>query len=225
MKVIIFDSSTVINLALNNLLWILEPLRIQYGGDFYITESVKKEVIDTPFKIKRFKLESMQIMNEITKGNIKISKENLSAEMEELKFLANELLIVKNQHMKIIDEGEISALVLAKKINADALAIDERTTKILIESPETLVKFFGEKLHTEVNIDTSKLKILKQKYSGVKVLRSTELGVIAYEMGILNNYMPQGNKKEILDAVLWGMRLKGCAISEKEMQEILNLEK
>ena len=225
MKSLVFDSSTVINLALNNLLWILEPLKKKFNGEFYITPEVKKEVIDTPFQMKRFKLESLQISNEINKGNLKIYTENLSSEINELQIIANELLTVKKQPLKLIDIGEMSALVLARKINADALVIDERTTKLLVESPETLANIFKEKLHQEVTIDISKLKILKQKYSQIKVIRSTELGVVAYEMGILNNYMPQGNKKDILDAVLWGFRMKGCAISEKEMQEIMNLEK
>lgn len=225
MKALVFDSSTVINLALNNLLWILEPLKKKFGGEFYITPDVKKEVIDTPFQMKRFKLESMQISNEINKGNLKIYTENITEEINEFKIIANELLTVKKQPLKLVDIGEISSLVVARKINAEALVVDERTTKLLIESPETLANIFKEKLHEEVTIDLSKLKVLKQKYSQIKVIRSTELGVVAYEMGILNNYLPQGNKKEILDAVLWGLRLKGCAISEKEMQEIMSLEK
>ena len=91
MKAIIFDSSTIINLAMNNLLWVLKPLKDIYKGEFYITNNIKKEIIDRPFNIKRFKLESIQIKNEIKKGIIKIYPEDLSKETQELSNVANKI--------------------------------------------------------------------------------------------------------------------------------------
>lgn len=52
MKALIFDSSSIITLALNDLLYILEPLKAKFKGEFYITEDVKREVIDRPFREK-----------------------------------------------------------------------------------------------------------------------------------------------------------------------------
>jgi len=231
MRYLVLDSSTIINLALNNLLWILEPLRRQYGGEFYITPEVKKEIVDVPLTIKRFKLEAMQILDEITKGNIKIyDKEDLSAETEELSRIANQIFIGKKNYMKVIDEGELSAIVLARKIQADALIIDERTTRLLIESPNMLTLLFRKKLHTNIQVEQKNLKAFAQKAGALPILRSVELGVAAYEMGILDKYIPQEKRakkelqKELLDGLLWGMKLKGCAVSEKEMEEILKEE-
>src|SRR3989338_2066830 len=121
MKAIIFDSSTIINLALNNLLWILQPLKEKYKGEFYITESIKKEIIDRPFQIKRFKLESIQISNEIQKGTLKVYEQDFFQETKELSEIANKIFYGKKNTLQIIDEGELSALVLGKKINAEAL--------------------------------------------------------------------------------------------------------
>ena len=45
-KALIFDSSTIITLALNNMINILEPLKKSFNGEFLITPYVKKEIID-----------------------------------------------------------------------------------------------------------------------------------------------------------------------------------
>lgn len=228
MRAIILDSSTIISLALNNLLWILEPLKNRYQGEFYITESIKKEIIDRPFQIKRFKLESIQISNELNKGTLKVYKEqDLTKEIQELNDIVNQIFIGKKNFLKIIDEGELTALVLTKKINAQALVIDERTTRLLIESPASLNKLFKRKFNEDVKVDQKKLKQFKQLIGNIPIIRSVELSIAAYELGILDNYLPQKNqqtKRDLLDALLWSMRFKGCAISEKEMQEILREE-
>jgi predicted nucleic acid-binding protein len=225
MKSIVFDSGTIINLALNNMLWILGPLKKRYKGEFYITPQIKKEIIDVPFQIKRFKLESLQIQNEINKGVLTVYEEDLTNEIDNLTFLANELISAKGTSLKLIDAGEISGLVLTKKINAEAFFVDERTTRLLVESPETLAKIFREKLHTKIKLNSDNLKIIKQTFSNIPILRSTELGIAAYEMGILKDYALGGKNKEVLDAVLWGFKLHGCSISENEINEALQLEK
>ncbi len=227
MKSIIFDSSTIISLAMNNLLWILQPLKEIYKGEFFITESIKKEIIDRPFHIKRFKLESIQISNEIERGVIKIYSGDLSIETKELSEIANKIFYGKNNPLQIIDEGELSALVLGKKINAEALIVDERTTRLLVESPKTLQLIFKGKFKEEIRMDNQKLKEFREKVGNIKILRSVELGVIAYEKGIFNSYLQDTDKqtrKDLLDALLWSMRFKGCSISETEMQEIIEEE-
>lgn len=227
MKAIIFDSSTIINLALNNLLWVLEPMKQHYGGEFYITESIKKEIIDTPFHIKRFKLEAIQINNVLSRGTLKVyTEQDLTTETKNLSEIANKIFFNKN-FLKIIDEGELSALVLAKKIQAEALAIDERTTRLLIESPITLNDIFKSRFKAEIRIQQNNLKAFKNIVGELPIIRSVEMGMIAYELGILDEYLPKKDpqtKKDLLDALLWSMRIKGCAVSEKEMQEILQQE-
>ncbi|HIH15481.1 MAG: hypothetical protein QT08_C0013G0038 [archaeon GW2011_AR17] len=229
MKAIIFDSSTIINLALNNLLWILQPLKEKYKGEFYITESIKKEIIDRPFQIKRFKLEAIQISKEIEKGVLKVYQEqDLGREIEELNMIANRIFIgKKNNYLKIIDEGELTALVLAKKIHAEALVIDERTTRLLIEAPNDLNNIFKSKFKENIKMDQKNLKLFKENIGALPIIRSVEIGVAAYELGILDSYLLKWDKqarKDLLDALLWSMRFKGCAVSEKEMQEILQEE-
>ena len=41
--------------------------------------------------------------------------------------------------------------------------------------------------------------------------------LIAYEKGFFDSL---GDKKQVLDGLLWGLRLRGCAISGREIDEI-----
>jgi len=223
MKALIFDSSTIITLALNNLLWILKPLKEKYKGEFYITQEIKEEIIDVPIKIKKFKLEAIQIQEIIDQGIFKIYPEHIQEKEQKLKNLANQIFFVKGQFMPIIDRGELSALVLAKEINADGVLIDERTTRLIIENPELLANIFRHKLHTKIKINEKNLQQFSEDYSNLKVFRSTELNLIAYELGILDKYTKSKtiDKKEMIEGIIWGMRFKGCSISDDEISEIL----
>ena len=50
--------------------------------------------------------------------------------------------------------------------------------------------------------------------------------VVEFEKGLLNEYENKySNKKEILDGILWGLRLRGCAISTEEISEFIKIER
>ena len=60
-KILVFDSSTIISLSLNSLLYILERLHEKHNIRFIITEEVKYEIVEKPLQIKRFELEALMI--------------------------------------------------------------------------------------------------------------------------------------------------------------------
>src|SRR3989344_4053400 len=72
MKSLVFDAGPIISLATNNLLQILPPLKERFNGSFYITKSVKKELVDRPFEIKKFKFEAIQVEKLIEEGVLEI---------------------------------------------------------------------------------------------------------------------------------------------------------
>ena len=74
MKSIVFDTSTIISIATNNLLWVLKLLKNKFGGEFFITSSVKNELIDRPLKSKKYKLEAIMISDILQKKIIKYFK-------------------------------------------------------------------------------------------------------------------------------------------------------
>ncbi|HLC22244.1 MAG TPA: hypothetical protein VJJ79_00535 [Candidatus Nanoarchaeia archaeon] len=227
MKAIVFDSSTIISIAMNNLLWTLGPLRKQFKGEFYIPLSVKEEVIDAALRTKRFKLEGLQIQNEIVEGNLTLYTEDLIKEIHEIESIANSTFACNGNDIHIIDKGEIAALALCQKIGAEVLFIDERTTRLLIEAPNMLASILHNKMHKQVHINKENLSFIHKRMKGIHILRSVEFGVAAYELGLLDKYMPQKTqetKRQLLDAVLWGMKLRGCAVSDFEIQQIMEKE-
>tara|TARA_Y100000310_G_C20666913_1_gene808082 strand:+ start:570 stop:1229 length:660 start_codon:yes stop_codon:yes gene_type:complete len=219
MRSLVFDASTIISLAMNNLLWLLKPLRKQFQGEFYISESVKKEIIDRPLKSKRFKLEALQVRNVFEAGDLKV---NSDFSMDEIGNLVNTMFKARKRAIKIMHDGEIGALVLARNVKSAALVVDERTTRMLIENPESLAGVLAKKMHTKVTVDFRKLDKFKEWLGDLKVLRSIELGIVAYELGLLDKY---GDKKNALDALLWAVKLRGCSVSNYEIDEVLKLVK
>ena len=75
-------------------------------------------------------------------------------------------------------------------------------------------------------MDTGRLEEFRTLTRHVELIRSAELVTIAYEKGLLDKFLvkvPQA-RKELLESVLWGVKLNGCAISEQEINEIVQME-
>lgn len=231
MRCLVFDTSAIISIATNNLLHILGPLKKAYGGEFCVPSVVKAEVIDRPLTSKKFKLEAMQIISEVIDGNLALRDEP-PEEVERVVNLANSIFMAYNNYIQIVHRGEAAVLVHAKQNNADAVIIDERTTRLLIESPMTVARILGSKMHTKITINRKNLREFQDYTRGMTVLRSTEIGIMAYDLGLLNDYMrpetrrisPIMPKRDLLDGLLWGLKLRGCSISPEEISEIMRLK-
>ncbi|MBI3027621.1 hypothetical protein HYY70_05915 [Candidatus Woesearchaeota archaeon] len=228
MKSLIFDAGPIISLATNNLLWILEPLRKDFRGNFYITEPVKRELVDKPLETKKFKFEAIQVEKLIEEGILEVAG-NGFVDKNALKFLdmANEIFkAYGDYYMKIVHFAEMSVIAAALELNADAIVIDEKTTRLLIENPKIIVEILRKTLHTPISINESNLKEFNSIVNGIKAIRSVELVTIAYEHGMLDRYVTQipDSRKNLLESVLWGVKLNGCAVSKEEIEQILETE-
>ena len=228
MKTLFFDTGPLISITMNHILWVLQPLKKQFNGNFFITESVKKELIDKPLKTKRFKLEAIQSLQQINSKVIEVKSVNgIYEKTKELLTFANKCFKCDGNYLTIVQYGEIETLAAVLLLNADAMVIDEKTTRLLIEDPEKLEKNLSHRMHRQITIDDQYLTLFSKAVKGVKLIRSTELVTVAFDLGLLDNYSPNipNAKKELLDALLWGLKLEGCAISEKEIRLISKLEK
>ena len=227
MKSIIFDAGPVISLASNNLLFILPPLKKKFNGKFYLTKSVKKELVDRPFEIKKFKFEAIQVEKLIEDGVLEII-DNDFIRNESLKLLAtaNSTFKAFNNYIQIVHFAEMSALIAAMSINADAVALDEKTTRLLIENPGILLKILRKTLHAFISVNEQNLKDFKNRTKNIKTIRSIELVAVAYEHGILDDYITKlpDAKKNLLESVLWGVKLNGCAVSREEIEQIIRTD-
>ena len=221
MKILIFDSSTLISFAMNGLYEELEKLKKIFPGKFIITEDIKKEVIDRPLSIKRFELEALQIKklldNKILEmpEAIDIKNNELISETRKVMDFANNCFKTNNKTIHLIDYGEASCLALARLLNQrkieNAVVVDERTARMLGEKPQNLLKLMSEKLHTKVMPNSGNYNFFK----GLRFIRSSELIYVAYKKGLID--LKNG---QVLDALLWAMKFKGCAISGDEIKEI-----
>ena len=225
MKAIVFDSGPIISLAMNNLLWILDPLKKSFGGEFYIPKGVKQEIVDKPLQGKKYKFEALQVLSLIKSGVLTIiDNDRINKESDYLLHLGNSCFNANENNIKIMHYGEIQVLAAANYLNADAIVIDERTTRLIIEKPKLLNTILQKKLHTNVSLNENNLNQFRE-HSNIKVIRSVELVSIAYKLGLLDKFLPsmKNQKKILLDAALWGVKLNGCSVSREEINQLLRI--
>ena len=188
-----------------------------------ITKDVKWEVIDKPMKIKRFKLEALGVEKLLKEkvlemsSSLKIDDNLISKKTEEIKSVANNLFEAKGKYLHLIDLGEASCLALSKILDEkgiqNVVAVDERTLRMLGEKPENVRELLERKLHTKVVLKKENFGIFK----GFKFIRSAELIYVAYKKKLFD--LENG----ILEALLYAVKSKGCAISGEEIKEIMRI--
>ncbi len=227
MKALVFDTGPIINLALNNMLWLAPSLKNIYSGDFYITQSVYREAIERPLTSKKYKFEALQILKLKEEGVLKVYKNpKLGRETTSYHTLANRIFKVKGNYVKNFHFADIESLVLGKTLQADAVVIDEFYTRMLMENPEYLKERMEKKLHEPVTVVTENLKLFKQKIGKLKIIRSFELVALAYEKGLFDRYVLEisNPKKTLLEGILWAIKLNGCSVTEQEINELIEIE-
>lgn len=190
--------------------------------------SVKGELIDRPMKSKKFKLEALVIQDYLFEGVFKlVDNKEVQDKSNYLLRLANNIFWSRDKPIKIIQKAEMEALAIVINNKSDALVVDERTLRLLVESPKNLAKLLSRRLHTKIKINEKTLNEFRKKIGNINILRSTELAVVAYDLGILDRFITANNKvhKEfkstLLEGALWGLKLRGCAISSDEIKEIM----
>ncbi len=226
-KTLIFDSGPVINFALNNLLWLFEPLKKKFKGKFYVTPKVKEELIKNPLQTKKFKFEALQILQLFDKKILEDYNKQNSDTQQKLFNLFNSIYVANGENLEVVHSAEVEAISTAIILGADAVVIDERTTRLMLEEPKLMARIFERKLHTKVKINHNNLKLLLSMTKSIRMIRSMELVVYAYEQGLLNKYLSSSiskSKETLLDAIIWGLKLHGCSIAMKDMKEIVKIE-
>ncbi|MEK6899572.1 MAG: hypothetical protein AABX05_00455, partial [Nanoarchaeota archaeon] len=88
-RIIFFDTGPIITLIMSRLEWILPELKKKFGGKFYITPAVKKELITRPMDIKRFEFEALQAMKLLRDGVLEVYENIPLKDISRLNNLAN----------------------------------------------------------------------------------------------------------------------------------------
>ena len=222
-KVLILDAGPIINLSMNGLLEIFEHIQKQ-GIIIAITNYVYQEVIDRPSHIPRFELGALKIKSLVEGGVIKFATDlglaQIEIESETQKWLriCNSCVRTNNHPIEIVSAAEMSCIAVSNLLNKkgieNIIGIDERTTRILFEKPENLRDLMSNKLHREINLDTKELTNTSQ----FRFIRSSELVFMAYKKG----FIPIKDKN-LLEALLYATKFKGCAISWEEIEQLKKL--
>lgn len=213
-KALIFDTSSLITLALSDLLYVLEPLKKVFKGEFLITSDVKAEIIDRPIQERRFMLEALFFKKLFDTGVLSLyKKDSIEKEREKFLELSNTTFKSDNESIKMVHGGEASCLALYKVVpaNKKAVVIDERTTRMLCEAPENLRKLLESKLHKKIDANINNYSA----FENIKIFRSCELVLMAYKFGIIN--LP-AKKQTIIEALMYATKFKGCTVSNKEIE-------
>ena len=220
MKCLIFDAGPIINLALNGLTDVLVGLKKLFKGKFIISRDVKYEVIDHPLKIREFRLNALKIKSLFESGVLELPESiNLdNSEIEnKVNLIFNEInhAFTTDAPIMLVHKGEVSCLALSLLLKQkgidNAVVIDERTTRLVIEKPMNLKKLMEKKLHANVALKEKNLSQLKD----IKIIRTPELLYIAYKSKLLDI-----DNREDLDAYLYAAKIKGVSIAEEEIREI-----
>ena len=223
-KIIIFDASSIISLAMNGLYEEFKKLKKEFKGKFIIPREVREETIEKPMNIKKFELEAIKI-NQLLKDKIIEMPESIGIDSNEITKKTKEDMKIANscfssdkKDIHLIDLGETACLVLSRILNKEGIknvvVIDERTTRNLIEFSKELKKFLEKKLHTKLKENKKNLSYFR----GIKLIRSCEIVFMMWKKGFV-----KPKSKKTLGALLYGVKYRGCSISKDEISEIKKL--
>lgn len=224
-KALIFDSGGLITFSMNGIEELFEKLKREFGGRFFITREVAREVIERPLNNKMFELGALKIKKMLDDGIFElpevlgIDSGFLHKKTAEVMKDANSSFFIGGKNLEIIQEGESSCLalylILKSKGIESAIVVDERTTRMMGENPENLRKLFERKFHNKVSLDENKVKPFRE----ILFLRSSELVYIAWKKKLVDF-----KDSRALDALLYATKFKGAAISKEEIDELKKLK-
>ena len=210
---------------MNGLLEVLAKLRKEFDGKFIITTIVKNETIDRPLQIKKYELAALKIKKLLEEKILEmpeaigIQHQEIEKDTIELMSSINHVFLSEEKWMEIVHKGEASCIALSKLASKrgiqNAIAIDERTTRMLCEKPRNLHQLYESKTREKITFNEKNAEVCQN----IKFIRSAELFYIAYKKGLIEIKDPQ-----LLDALLYGAKFKGCAIAEEEILDLKRMK-
>ena len=221
-KILFFDAGPVISLVTSRLIGLLPDLKRKFGGKFYIHPAVRLELIERPLTVRRFEFEALQVAKLIRDGILEVYSKVPAKRVKELITLANSSFRIGNKDMDIIQSGEVESVACALDVNAAGVVMAERTLRLFIENNKEMKALLEGRFKKTVVPDIAKMNQFSQQLKSITIIRSIELVGVAYKLGLLDAYIPEGKsgKDVLLEAVLWATKFNGCAVTEHEVEEI-----
>jgi len=229
-RIVVFDASTLITLAMNNLAYVLHDLKNNVSGlRFVAPESVKFESVKRPLKIPQFRFNALRVKELFDSGIVEspdilsISSQDINVEAKRISSVVNNYFFCEDKPVGLIHSGETDCLAICVILNKrgvdNVLAVDERTTRVLGENPENVRKLLRNKTCRVVfrkKGDVGNLDELRR----ISYIRSPEIVFVAWENGFI-----KPKTRENLEAAFHALQFKGASISEGEIRKLVSLAK
>lgn len=220
-KILFFDAGPIISLIISRTSFILPQLKERFGGKFYITPAVRLELVERPLTTRRFQFEALQVMKLLNDGVLEVYDQVPQKNVNTLIKLANSSFEINGKTMDIIQSGEMESVACALELGAPVV-MDERTLRLFIENPSQMSALLESRFQNKVTVNKTNVKEFQKTLQDISIIRSIELVSVAFKMGLLNSYLPKqkGGKDLLIEAVLWGTKYSGCAVTDHEVEEI-----
>jgi hypothetical protein len=207
---------------MSRLVWIIPELKSHFGGKFCITPAVKKELVERPLSIKRFEFEALQVEKLINDGILEVYPKVPKNISSQLISLANNTFSANSHNIDVVQSGELESVSCVLDTEAEGVVMDERTLRLLIEDGKELKSLLERRFNSEIEADQGNIRKFMQLTKKIKVIRSVELVAAAFQLGILDGYLPRqpDGKEVLLDSVLWAVKSNGCAVTDEEIEQI-----
>ena len=227
MKSIVVDSSSIISLTSNCLLWTLQKLKEASNVHWIISESVRQETVERAIGIPRFQLVGTRVLRNIASNTLEVvSKPEIDEAARRILSLANSIYTAGRDTIKVLQKADSEVLAIAHNLGSKALLTDERVMRLVVEEPQTLRNILSSRLHRDVGFDSDQYKRLGEFVSDVFVLRSAEVVAVAYENGIYDSFIDvagSGAKRKFLEGMFWGLKFSGCAMRADEIDKYVKM--
>jgi hypothetical protein len=222
-KIILCDSGSFISLTTACLDPILYFLSEKFKVKFVIPTVVRQETVDYPLQkgLKQYAFSAIKIKEALKDGVISAVDMDVTSQTQRILRMANGIFYAQGRPLQLIQHGEAEMLALARALDIKDILIDERTTRMLIESPFSMKDHLAEEFGVNIMLDRKALLEFGSLTKGMTSLRSSELVMVAYENGYFDHF--DELKHEALSAALYKIRFSGCSIRFDEIEEYVKM--
>lgn len=221
-KNIICDSSALISLADTCNIGALAFLT-QLGIRFYITPGVKDEIINRPLTIRKYAFSAARLQKNVNDNTLRfVTSTTLHQQTQKILETANHMIRVDKKPLELLQLGEAECIAAFASVSADALLIDEKTTRMLIENPYKFRETIAAEYKQDAALDTQKRGEFEEAAKGITCMRSAELLAYAYRKGFFDEY--KENRDTAFKASVYSLREAGCSLTSTEILEYEALE-
>jgi len=212
---IVCDSSSLISLTDSCFVHVIYFLKKKYSGRFIIPLSVEKECVEQPMQIKNYALHAIRLKRAIAENMIDVMEAQAQPAAEKIRFMANSIFHVEGTPLRLLHTGEADVISLALELGVDNILMDERTTRMLVEDPESLRQHLEHELGRQIGINDESLSAFSRATRRLRFFRSTELLLLAHEKGYFADYGEL--EADAVEASLYKLKYSGCAIGFGEI--------